>query len=53
MHIFARALALIFVVGGLGVIYAPKALAADEPHYCRRATLPRGGTRGRSAGAAC
>ncbi len=31
MHIFARALALIFVVGGLGVIYAPKALAADEP----------------------
>ena len=31
MHIFARALALIFVVGGLGVICAPKALAADEP----------------------
>ena len=31
MHIFARALALIFVVSGLGVICAPKALAADEP----------------------
>jgi quinol monooxygenase YgiN len=31
MHIFARALALIFVIGGLGVISAPKALAADDP----------------------
>ena len=30
MHIFARTLALIFVVSGLGVICAPKALAADE-----------------------
>jgi len=31
MHVFARALALIFVVAGLGVICTPKALAADEP----------------------
>ena len=31
MHILARALALTFIVSGLGVICAPKALAADEP----------------------
>ena len=31
MHILARALALTFIVSGLGVICAPNALAADEP----------------------
>jgi quinol monooxygenase YgiN len=31
MHTFAKALALIFVVAGLGLICTPKALAADEP----------------------